>query len=166
MENLSMPAQPSWFPRLQHILAKLRALDTIPFLDRQAFERIFRVKDRRARVLMSRCPGVRLGNAYAVDRQQVIAWLESLQRGEEFQWEQQRRQRVAELYEQAKREHPARQVEIPVTRQTRIRTLASLPSGIELGGNELRIRFSSFEELLTKLFELGQAVQNDFGSFE
>src|SRR5438270_9002928 len=72
---------------------------------------------------------------------------------------QQRRQRVAAVYEQTKREYPARQVEIPVTRQTRIHTLASLPSGIELGGNGSRIRFSSFKEFLTKLFELGQAVQ-------
>src|SRR3954469_6762021 len=161
-----MPAQPSWFPRLSEILTELRALETVPYLDRQAFERLFRVRDRRARVLMSRFRGVQIGNAWAIERHELIQALERIQRGEEFQWEQQRRQRVAELYEQAKREHPARQVEIPVTRQTRIRTLASLPSGIELGGNELRIRFSSFEELLTKLFELGQAVQNDFGSFE
>src|SRR3954466_8077902 len=160
-----MPAQPSWFPRLPQILNELRALDSVPFLDRQAFERIFRVKDRRARVLMSRCPGVRIGNAWAVDRRQLIAWLESLQQGEEFQWEQQRRQRVAALYEQAKREHPARQVQIPVSREALGRTLSSLPADIRFLPGELRIRFSSFEDLLTKLFDLGQAVQNDFDTF-
>src|SRR4051794_10314871 len=141
-----MPAQPSWFPRLTEILADLRALDTVPFLDRQAFERIFRVKDRRARALMSRCPGVRIGNAWAVDRRQLIAWLEHLQQGEEFQWEQQRRQRVAAVYEQAKREHPARRVQIPVTKETRSRTVSSLPSGVKLGPGELHIQFANAEE--------------------
>src|SRR3954447_627848 len=162
MKSFSMPAQPSWFPRLPHILAELRALDTVPFLDRQAFEQIFRVKDRRARVLMSRCPGVRIGNAWAVDRRQLIAWLEGLQQGEEFHFEQQRRQRVAAVYEQAKREHPARQVEVVVPRESQARTLTSLPSGIELRPGELRLQFTDVEELLRQLVELGQALQNDF----
>src|SRR4051794_6861316 len=157
-----MPAQPSWFPRLSEILTELRALETVPYLDRQAFERLFRVRDRRARVLMSRFRGVQIGNAWAIERHELIQALERIQRGEEFQWEQQRRQRVAAAYEQAKREYPARQVEIPVTRQTQIRTLASLPRGIELRPTELRIQFAGLEDLLTKLFELSQAVQNDF----
>src|SRR4051812_37227305 len=157
-----MPAQPTWFPRLTQVLEELRALKQVPYLDRQAFERIFRVKDRRARVLMSRFAGVRIGNAWAVDRRQVIAWLEGLQQGEEFQWEQQRRQRVAAVYEQAKREHPARQVEIQVPRESQARTLASLPSGIELRPGELRLQFTDVEELLRQLVELGQALQNDF----
>src|SRR3954447_17675748 len=160
-----MPAQPSWFPRLSQILAELRALDTVPFLDRQAFERLFRVKDRRARVLMSRCPGVRIGNAWAVERQQVIAWLEGLQQGEEFQWERQRRQRVAAVYEQAKREHTARQIQIPVNRRKNSTGLTSLPPGVMLAKRELRVQFSGLEDFLAKLYTLSQAVQNDFEAF-
>src|SRR4051812_2999640 len=157
-----MPAQPTWFPRLPQILNELRALETVPFLDRQAFEQIFRVKDRRARVLMSRCAGVRIGNAWAVDRRQVIAWLEGLQQGEEFQGEWQRRQRVAAVYEQAKREHPARQVQIPVNHRSSSTGLTSLPPGITLVKGELRVEFSSLEDFLAKLYILSQAVQNDF----
>src|SRR5437764_12631702 len=113
-----MPAQPSCFPRLGEILAELRSLEQIPYLDRQAFERLFRVKDRRARVLMSRFGGLQIGNAWALERLELIQTLERIQRGEEFKWEQQRRQRVAAAYEQAKREYPARQVEIAVPRET------------------------------------------------
>ena len=134
-------------------------------MDRQAFERLFGVRDRRARVLMSRFEGTQIGNAWAVDRRKLIAALERIQRGDNFQWEQQRRQRIAQFYEQAEREHPARQVQIHVPRENRSRTLASLPSGVALAPGELRIQFSSFEDLLTKLFELGQAVQNDFQQF-
>jgi len=135
-------------------------------VDRQAFERLFRVRDRRARVLMSRFEGTQIGNAWAVDRRKLISALERIERGEDFQWEQQRRQRIAQFYEQAEREHPARQVQIPVTRESLSRTLTTLPSGIELAPGELRIRFSSFEDFLTKLFDLGQAVQNVFERFE
>jgi hypothetical protein len=161
-----MPAQPTWFPRLPQILAELRALEKAPYIDRQAFERLFGVRDRRARVLMSRFEGTQIGNAWAIDRRRLIGALETIQRGEEFQYEHRRRQRVAAVYEQAKREHPARQVQIPVTRDDLGHTLTSLPSGVELGPGELRIRFSSLEDFLTKLFELGQAVQNDFETFE
>src|SRR3954464_14693062 len=95
------------------------------------------------------------------DHRGLIAWLEGLQQGEEFQWEQQRRQRVAAVYQQAKREHPARQVEIAVPRASQTQTFASLPSGIQLRPGELRIQFTNFEELLRHLVELGQALQND-----
>ncbi|MBV9611550.1 MAG: hypothetical protein JO091_03720 [Acidobacteriaceae bacterium] len=161
-----MPAHPSWFPRLPHILQDLRALKTVPFVDRQAFEKLFQVKDRRARLLMARFAGVQIGNAWAVDRLDLIQALERLEAGEEFQGEQRRRQRVAAVYEEAKREHPARQVEIPVTRESRHRSLASLPPGVTLTPGELRVAFTGFEDFLRKLFELSQAVQNDCDNFQ
>ena len=160
-----MPTQPTWFPRLTQILTELRTL-AVPYLDRQAFERIFQVKDRRARVLMSRFAGTQIGNAWATDRQQLIEALEKIQRGEEFQWDQRRRERIASVYEHAKREHPARQVQIPVTKETWNRTVASLPSGVKLGPGELHIEFASAEELAAKLFELSQAMANDWPGIE
>jgi dTDP-4-amino-4,6-dideoxygalactose transaminase len=73
---------------------------------------------------MSRFAGIQIGHAWAVDRLQLIQTLEQIQRGEEFQWEQRRRQRIAHFYEEAVREHPARQVQIPVTRESLDRSLA------------------------------------------
>jgi hypothetical protein len=161
-----MPAQPTWFPRLPEILTELRALETVPYLDRQAFERLFHVKDRRARVLMSRFGGIQIGNAWAVDRQHLIQALEAIQRGEEFQWEQRRRERIAAVYEQVKREYPARQVQISVTRQSNSARLTSLPPGVTLTKGELRVQFSGLKDFLGKLYILSQAVQNDFEAFE
>src|SRR3954447_1347068 len=166
MENLSMPAQPSWFPRLTQIVAELRDLETVPFLDRQAFERIFRVKDRRARVLMSHFEGTQIGNAWVVDRHKLIQALEAIQHGAEFQSDQRRRERIADVYERAKREHPARQVQITVTKETRSRTVSSLPSGVKLGQGKLHIQFTGAEELAAKLFELSQAMANDWPAIE
>jgi hypothetical protein len=160
-----MPAQPTWFPRLTQILADLRAMKDVPLVDRQAFERIFQVQDRRARALMSRFAGIQVGHAWAVDRLQLIEALERIQRGEEFQWEQRRRQRIAQFYEEAAREHAARQVQIPVTRETRSRTVSSLPSGVDLRPGELRIQFAGAEDLATKLFGLSQAMARDWDAF-
>src|SRR5947199_9550462 len=100
-----MPAQPSWFPRLSEILAELRSLEQVPYLDRQAFERLFHVQDRRARVLMSRFGRLQIGNAWAIARLELIQPLEPIHTGEALQWEQQRRQRLAAAKEQSQREH-------------------------------------------------------------
>lgn len=125
-----MPAQPTWFPRLTQILADVRALD-VAYLDRQAFEQLFRVQDRRARTLIRQFGGdTRIGNAWAIRRERLIEALQAIQRGADFEWDH--RRRVAEVLEQARREHPARQVEIRVPAETRFRTLASLPSAIQI----------------------------------
>ena len=47
-----MPSQPAWFHRLDEILADLRSM-TSPHLDRAAVEKLFRVRQRRARQLMA-----------------------------------------------------------------------------------------------------------------
>ena len=43
-----MPAQPAWFHRLDEILSALRSM-TSTHLDRAAVEKLFRVRQRRAR---------------------------------------------------------------------------------------------------------------------
>lgn len=161
-----MPAQPTWFPRLTQILADLRALD-VAYLDRQAFEQLFRVQDRRARHLIRQFGGdTRIGNAWAIQRERLIEALQAIQRGDDFEWDYCRRRRVAEVLDQARREHPARQVEIRVPAETRFRTLASLPSAIQIAPGELRIQFGVLEELLTRLLDVAQAMTNDFESFK
>ena len=157
-----MPAQPNWFKRLPDILYELRALHSVEVLDRQAIEAIFRVQDRRARVLIAEFGGRRTGNGWVISRTDLIAALERVERGENFQYDSQRRRRVAEVYEEAKRLLPARQITIAVPPEAAERTLDSLPPGVRILPNELRIDFASFEDLLRKLFELSQVVQNDF----
>ena len=46
-----MPSQPAWFHRLDEILGALRSM-TSPHLDRAAVEKLFRVRQRRARQIM------------------------------------------------------------------------------------------------------------------
>jgi hypothetical protein len=57
-------------------------------------------------------------------------------------------------------------VEIRVPTETRFQTIASLPSVIRLAPGEVRIEFGDPQELLSYLFQLAQALTNDFDSFE
>ena len=57
-----MPAKPAWFPRIGSILAELR-ISKSDYLDRHAAERIFGVRQRRARQLMGGLPTLQIGNA-------------------------------------------------------------------------------------------------------
>ena len=70
-----MPAQPAWFHRLEEILEALRSM-TSTHLDRTAVEKLFRVRQRRARQIMADLEGLRVGNAAAVSREALIARLE------------------------------------------------------------------------------------------
>ena len=67
-----MPAQPAWFHRLEEILAALQSM-TSTHLDRRAVEKLFRVRQRRARQIMAGLEGLRVGNAAAVSREALIA---------------------------------------------------------------------------------------------
>ena len=70
-----MPSQPACFHRLDEILGALRAM-TSTHLDRAAVEKLFRVRQRRARQIMAGLEGLRVGNAAAVSREALIARLE------------------------------------------------------------------------------------------
>ena len=67
-----MPSQPAWFHRLDEILSALRSM-TFTQLDRQAVEKLFRVRQRRARQIMAGLEGLRVGNAATVSREALIA---------------------------------------------------------------------------------------------
>ena len=70
-----MPAQLAWFQRLDEILSALRSM-TSTHIDRAAVEKLFRVRQRRARQIMAGLEGLRVGNAAAVSREALIARLE------------------------------------------------------------------------------------------
>lgn len=159
-----MPPQPAWFHRLDEILATLRGLQS-SHLDRQAVQELFRVRERRARQLMAGLPGLRVGNAAAVLRSALIARLEETTSGRVFQWEVNRRARVADELDRTRRQLKAQGVRIPAAPDVRERRLANLPAGIMLCAGELRVHFSGAEDLAAKLFEISQAMSNDWPRF-
>lgn len=159
-----MPANPSWFHRLDQILEELRALD-LPHLDRRAVEKLFHVRERRARQLMAGLPCLQVGNAVAIERRALLERLEQLARGDSFHWEITRRARLSESLDAIRRQTAARRVNVPAADDARDRLVRELPEAIQLRPGELRIRFAGAEDLAAKLFELSQAMANDWIAF-
>ena len=126
-----MPAQPVCFHRLDEILSALRSM-TSPHLDRAAVEKLFRVRQRRARQIMAGLEGLRVGNAAAVSREAFIARLERTAAAGVFQWEGNRRTRVVEALDLARRQLAARRGRIPAAADVRERLLEDLSAGIRL----------------------------------
>jgi hypothetical protein len=161
-----MPAKPTWLLQLPEILEELCAM-SIPFLDRTAIERLFGVRRRRAIQLMSSLGGGYLvGKTFLVGRVQLIADLETISRGDEFSFERRRRDRLVHDLEQTRKELHGRRIKIQTLPDTRDRIVADLPAGIHLRPGELRIEFFGTEDLLRHLFELSQAIVNDYPRFQ
>jgi hypothetical protein len=161
---ISWSRQPAWFHQLEEILEDLRALE-ISHLDRLAIQKLFRVRERRARQIMGGLPALRVGNAIAVERQALIARLESTATGDRFQWETARRARLVEDLDRTRRQLAARRVRIPAAADVRDRSVRQLGGGIDLRPGELRIEFYGAEDLAAKLFEVSQAMANDWQAF-
>ena len=89
----------------------------------------------------------------------------SIQEGKDYQVEDQRRQRVLQVLERLRKQQAGAHVSIPVQAEVFSRQLADLPEGVTLEPGELAITFESTEDLLSKLFELAQAISNDFERF-
>ena len=159
-----MPAQPAWFHRLDAILETLLEMES-SHLDRRAVEALFRVRERRARQLMAGLPGLQAGNAAAVSRQALIERLEGVASSGPFQWEVNRRARVTEDLERARQLLAGRHVRIPAAPDVQERRMDGLSGDIVLRPGELRIEFFGAEDLAAKLFELSQAMANDWSVF-
>jgi hypothetical protein len=159
-----MPSQPGWFHRLDEILETLRGMES-NHLDRLAVQKLFGVRERRARQIMAGLPGLSVGNAFAVARLALIARLEETASGGVFQWEVNRRARVVEDLDRTRRQLAGRRVRIPAAVDVESRRVRDLSSDIALKPGELRIEFFGAEDLAAKLLELSKAMANDWAAF-
>lgn len=160
-----MPAQALWFHRVEEILEELRELKC-SHMDRLAVQKLFGVRERRARQLMAGLPCLQVGNAVAVERLALVERLRNTAKGDRFQWEMSRRARVSESLEAIRKHLAARRLRVPAVADVRDRKVRDLAAGIDLRPGELRIRFASATDLAAKLFELSQAMANDWAEFE
>ena len=159
-----MPPRKTWSVRLAEIREELSAL-TVPVIDRAVFERIFRVRRRRAIQLMQYFGGWQTGQAFLVDRLELLRQLEPLEASADYVLERRRRERLTEALENVRRQRRGRQVALPVEAARREPDLAALPAGIQLNAGSLSVRFEGAEDLLGKLYQLSQAAAHDFEAF-
>ena len=139
---------------------ELEALD-LPVVDRACFEQIFRVRRRRAIQLMHQFGGYQSGRTFFIERVKLLRSLRRMARGD-YEWELARRTKLVAEIERTKKLLPGRQVQIVVPAEVAEQKLADLPAGVHLQPGELRIEFNGTEELLQRLYELSQAILNDY----
>ena len=159
-----MPARKTWLLRISEIRAALVEL-RVPVIDRPMFERLFGVRRRRAIQLMHFFCGFQTGQAFLVDRLDLLRQLEPLEASAEYAMEQRRHQRLGESLETLQRHRRAASVAIPVHPGAMDRIVDHLPEGIRLEPGSLQVKFASAEDLLAKLFELSRAAANDYDGF-
>lgn len=160
-----MPAKPKWFNRIPEILALLENDFPAPWLDRTLVEELFGVAKRSAHGLMHWIGAYRIGDAYAVRRDDLLQWLRALEQTPDVCREIQRHRRVESFLAETRKLRAARQVVIQAEPCRDLLQLAGLCETTSIEPGELRIRFVSAEDLLRQLYELSQALMNDFDHF-
>jgi hypothetical protein len=80
-----MPIRPYWLDRLPEIIAGVSVLSA-PAVDRSSFERIFRLRRRRAIELMHQLGSYRSGKGYLLDRTMLLRVLDGIQHSPGFRW--------------------------------------------------------------------------------
>lgn len=159
-----MSIKKTWLLRVPQIRAELAGME-VPVIDRAVFERVFGVRRRRAIQLMHFFGGYQCGQAFLIDRVELLRQLEPIEASSEFVLEHRRRQRLNESLEKVRRARAADRVTLPGAAAAPARDLTNLPAGIFLQPGQVRMEFKGAEDLLAKLFELAQAAANDFEAF-
>ena len=155
--------QPFWLQHISEILETAQNTQ-VPFLDRTAVERLFDVRKRQAIRLMHKMGGYYVGKAFVVGKQAVVEWLQKVSATPDAYWSEATRERLEILVEEAltlRDRHRKFRVS-PDARECR---LEGLPATIHLTQGELKIEFAGAEDLFRQLYELGQAMGNDYERF-
>ena len=163
-----MPNKPSWLLRVNEILEDLGGPEMAahPFLTRAAVEKLFGLKRRQAIELMHSVEGYRIGKTLVVGRAKLAAWLRRASLGDQVWWEQVRHTRVEEALEEVRLEREARKQRALVPPKTLELKLEGMPPTVSIRPGELRIQFSGADDLFRQLFELAQAMKNDYERFK
>lgn len=161
-----MNAYPSWIHRIPEMIEALALVES-ERIDRRAAELLFGLRRTAAKQLLKRMGAQTCGHSLVISRGLLMARLREAHENPDWRWELERRARVEHaLLDVRSRNH--RPTVIPVSeserQQLHSQSIAGLPPAIRIAPGELRISFSSADDLLRHLMLLLQAMDNDFGS--
>ena len=150
-----MPDKPSYINRLTEILAEARSPKPLPFFRRKDIEALFGLKKRQAVNLMHRIGAIRVSRELAVEKRDLLRWLEQTIKDPSVVAEQRRHERVIDRLVELKAETAARAVKIVLPNP---KSTGGLPDGVSLQPGLLTISFQSDEQLLERLFLLARVL--------
>ena len=163
MRKRAKSRRPFWLQHVSEILDTAQNTQA-PFLDRSAVEKLFDVRKRQAIRLMHKIGGYYVGKAFVVGQPAVVEWLKKISASPDAYWAEAARERLEVSIEEA-RALRDRHRKFIVSRDARERRLEGLPQTIHLKPGELRIEFFGAEDLSRQLYELSQAMGNDYERF-
>ena len=150
-----MPDNPSYIHKLEGILAEARSPKPIPFFRRRDIEALFGLKKRQAVNLMHRIGAIRVSRELAVDKRDLVRWLEQMLSDPSVVAEWRRHNRVVDRIIELKAETAARAVKIVLPDPT---PSLELPDGVSLQPGLLTISFENDRQLLERLFLLARVL--------
>lgn len=163
-----MPRQAAWKQQLGDIfreLEQIRPPDIL--LDGAAVGKIFRVSHRQATRILGQLGATEVGGCLVIGVSQLMERLRRIQSGEQIQFEQNRRARLRQILEQARREARSRRIVIPAPENPPPDlTIQGLPADIKLEPGKLTVAFSDPPELLGKLLLLARTMAEDWSQVE
>ena len=151
-----MPRKPEWLQNLTSAIQELQSFHA-PVVDRATLEKLLQVR-RQAIRLMHRFGGYQANCTFLIDRLDLLQQFGAIAVGETHQCEIQRRQRLVASLRPRKT--------IRVATDVWERKLTELPPGTSIRPGILEIEFENADQLLGRLFELAQAIHNDYERFE
>ena len=165
-----MPAKPSYSGRLKDAAASLRRIDSA-WIDRRQLEELLGVSKTVAWRVLKKCglqPGP--GGALVCPREQLIVWLEELEKdGDVHEREIERLGRLETLLDGVR---PAVMANMTnVARDAKAleilsASFAKLPPNVRLLKKSLHIEFTGPEEFLQAVGSLVYALHNDYESIQ
>lgn len=150
-----MPDNPSYIHKLAAILAEARTPKPIPFFRRRDIEALFGLKKRQAVNLMHRIGAVRVSRELAVDKRDLVTWLEQMIEDPSVAAEWHRHDRVVDRIVELKAETAARAIKIVLPDP---RPSVELPEGVSLQSGLLTVSFGNEQELIERLFLLARVL--------
>lgn len=153
-----MPDYPSYLHKLTEILVEAQAPKPIPFFRRRDIEALFGLKKRQAVNLMHRIGAIRVSRELAVDKRDLIRWLEQMIQDPSVAIEQRRHERVIDRIVELKAETAARAIKIVLPDP---KASVELPDGVSLRPGRLTVSFGSGQQLLERLFLLARVLAAD-----
>ena len=160
-----MRGNPEWFRRIKDIQDCIESCDQQVFT-RSSIEDLFQIKRTAAAGLMRRIGGLgRVAQTQTVSRRHLLLFVHKVQEQCDYHNEVARLERLDQKLEDERAVLAARRRPIQGADRRKQVAIDGLPE-VKISPSRLTIEFHGTDDLLRKLYELSQAIVQDWNRFE
>ena len=148
-----MPRPISWLTRL-HAIRQVLASSVRSHYERKDIEALFQLQPRAAQLLLELLPTSSMGRSRLVERQTLADFLDRIHNADDPSSELERLRAQGRVVSR-------RKIRTLVRRDTDPLPLASLPANIEFTPGQMRVSFSTIEDLAQAMYSLARIIETD-----